>query len=77
MRDPNLNIAVHLGVAGQPRNVLTLECKLASSRIMAGPFENEIFAAVGGTITSTIHVLSLVPVFFVLMKERALRRAGL
>jgi copper/silver efflux system protein len=30
---------------------------------------------VGGMITSTIHVLILVPVFFVLMKERALKRA--
>ncbi len=29
---------------------------------------------VGGMITSTIHVLILVPVFFVLMKKRALRR---
>ena len=29
---------------------------------------------VGGMITSTIHVLILVPVFFVLMKERALHR---
>jgi Cu(I)/Ag(I) efflux system membrane protein CusA/SilA len=32
---------------------------------------------VGGMITSTIHVLILVPVFFVLMKERALRRGAL
>jgi len=32
---------------------------------------------VGGMITSTIHVLVLVPVFFVLMKERALRRGTL
>src|SRR5258707_974675 len=32
---------------------------------------------VGGMITSTIHVLILVPVFFVLMKERALRRGHL
>jgi len=32
---------------------------------------------VGGMITSTIHVLILVPVFFVLMKERALRRRTL
>src|ERR1700690_3391935 len=32
---------------------------------------------VGGMITSTIHVLILVPVFFVLMKERALRRGKL
>ncbi|HEV2396345.1 MAG TPA: efflux RND transporter permease subunit [Candidatus Sulfotelmatobacter sp.] len=32
---------------------------------------------VGGMITSTIHVLILVPVFFVLMKERELRRGTL
>lgn len=32
---------------------------------------------VGGMITSTIHVLILVPVFFVMMKERALRRGHL
>ena len=32
---------------------------------------------VGGMITSTIHVLILVPVFFVLMKERALQRGRL
>ena len=32
---------------------------------------------VGGMITSTIHVLILVPVFFVMMKERALRRGKL
>jgi copper/silver efflux system protein len=32
---------------------------------------------VGGMITSTIHVLILVPVFFTLMKERALRRGTL
>jgi Cu(I)/Ag(I) efflux system membrane protein CusA/SilA len=32
---------------------------------------------VGGMITSTIHVLILVPVFFVLMKERALRRGAM
>ena len=32
---------------------------------------------VGGMITSTIHVLILVPVFFVLMKERAMRRGTL
>jgi Cu(I)/Ag(I) efflux system membrane protein CusA/SilA len=31
----------------------------------------------GGMITSTIHVLILVPVFFALMKERALRRGTL
>ncbi len=32
---------------------------------------------VGGMITSTIHVLILVPVFFVMMKERALQRKAL
>jgi len=32
---------------------------------------------VGGMITSTIHVLILVPVFFVMMKERALRKGAL
>src|SRR5438309_3187267 len=32
---------------------------------------------VGGMISSTIHVLILVPVFFVLMKERALKRGTL
>jgi Cu(I)/Ag(I) efflux system membrane protein CusA/SilA len=32
---------------------------------------------VGGMITSTIHMLILVPVFFALMKERALRRGTL
>jgi Cu(I)/Ag(I) efflux system membrane protein CusA/SilA len=30
---------------------------------------------VGGMVTSTIHVLILVPVFFAMMKERALRRS--
>lgn len=32
---------------------------------------------VGGMITSTIHVLILAPVFFAIMKERALRRGTL
>jgi Cu(I)/Ag(I) efflux system membrane protein CusA/SilA len=32
---------------------------------------------VGGMITSTVHVLILVPVFFVMMKERAFRRGTL
>jgi Cu(I)/Ag(I) efflux system membrane protein CusA/SilA len=32
---------------------------------------------VGGMITSTIHVLILVPVFFVLIKERAFKRGVL
>ena len=32
---------------------------------------------IGGMITSTVHVLILVPVFFVMMKERSLRRRTL
>ena len=36
-----------------------------------------IAAPIIGMITSTIHVLILVPVFFVLMKERALRHGTL
>jgi copper/silver efflux system protein len=32
---------------------------------------------VGGMITSTIHVLILVPVFFTMMKDRALRKGTL
>jgi Cu(I)/Ag(I) efflux system membrane protein CusA/SilA len=32
---------------------------------------------VGGMITSTIHVLILVPVFFLLIKRSALRRGAL
>jgi Cu(I)/Ag(I) efflux system membrane protein CusA/SilA len=32
---------------------------------------------VGGMITSTIHVLILVPVFFAIMKEHALKRGTL
>jgi Cu(I)/Ag(I) efflux system membrane protein CusA/SilA len=32
---------------------------------------------VGGMITSTIHVLILVPIFFVIMKQRALRAGTL
>jgi Cu(I)/Ag(I) efflux system membrane protein CusA/SilA len=32
---------------------------------------------VGGMITSTMHVLILVPVFFAIMKERAFKKNGL
>jgi Cu(I)/Ag(I) efflux system membrane protein CusA/SilA len=32
---------------------------------------------VGGMVTSTIHVLILVPVFFAFMKERAVRHGTL
>ena len=36
-----------------------------------------IAAPIVGVITSTVHVLILVPVFFVMMKERALRKGDL
>ncbi|HTF62381.1 MAG TPA: hypothetical protein VK638_06670 [Edaphobacter sp.] len=39
-------------------------------KLMAAPI-------VGGMITSTIHVLILVPVSFVMMKERSLKRGTL
>jgi Cu(I)/Ag(I) efflux system membrane protein CusA/SilA len=32
---------------------------------------------IGGMVTSTIHVLVLIPVFFVLVKQRSLRRGTL
>jgi copper/silver efflux system protein len=43
-----------------------------------GPVVMKPIAApiVGGMITSTIHVLILVPVFFAIMKERELRKAS-
>jgi copper/silver efflux system protein len=44
-----------------------------------GPVVMKPIAApiVGGMITSTIHVLILVPVFFAIMKERALKNGKL
>jgi Cu(I)/Ag(I) efflux system membrane protein CusA/SilA len=39
--------------------------------------ETDCCAIVGGMVTSTIHVLILVPVFFAFMKEHALRRGTL
>ena len=49
--------------------------RLSPSRAAAPRGPQPIAASmVGGMITSTIHVLILVPVFFVLMKEWALRR---
>ena len=60
---------------------MTVTAVLAS--LIRFPFESGIGSDVmnliaalilGGKITSTIHVLILVPVFFVLMKERAAAR---
>jgi copper/silver efflux system protein len=47
---------------------ILFECGIGSDvmKPLAAPIK-------GGMITSTIHGLILVPVFFVLMKERALR----
>ena len=45
--------------------------------IMSSFVAIKLDTSVGGMITSTIHVLILVPVFFVLMKERSLRRGTL
>jgi Cu(I)/Ag(I) efflux system membrane protein CusA/SilA len=50
---------------------------LFESRIGSDVMKPIAAPIVGGMITSTIHVLILVPVFFVLMKERALRRGTL
>jgi len=50
---------------------------LAESRIGSDVMKPIAAPIVGGMITSTIHVLILVPVFFVLLKERALRRGRL
>ena len=50
---------------------------LAESGIVSDVMKPIAAPIVGGMITSTIHVLILVPVFFVLLKERALRRGTL
>jgi copper/silver efflux system protein len=50
---------------------------LFESRIGSDVMKPIAAPIVGGMITSTIHVLILVPVFFVLMKERALRHGTL
>lgn len=47
---------------------------LAASGIGSDVMKPMATPIVGGMITSTIHVLILVPIFFVLLKERELRR---
>jgi copper/silver efflux system protein len=55
----------------------SLRLILAESGIGSDVMKPIAAPIVGGMITSTIHVLILVPVFFVLLKERALRRGTL
>jgi Cu(I)/Ag(I) efflux system membrane protein CusA/SilA len=50
---------------------------LTESRVGSDVMKPIAAPIVGGMITSTIHVLILVPVFFVMMKSRALRRGDL
>ncbi len=55
----------------------TLAPILAESGIGSDVMKPIAAPIVGGMVTSTIHVLILVPVFFVMLKERALRRGTL
>lgn len=50
---------------------------LAETGIGSDVMEPIAAPIVGGMITATIHVLILVPVLFVMLKERALRRGML
>jgi len=60
------------GLDRDPRSAILWESGVGSDimKPIAAPI-------VGGMITSTIHGLILVPVFFVMMKERALKRGTL
>ena len=61
---------------GRARHRIDLE--LADELTFRREFHDfTVVTGVGGMITSTIHVLILVPVFFALMKERALRQGTL
>lgn len=57
-------------------------CLISTGTEFAGHANSDVMKPiaapiVGGMITSTIHVLILVPVFFVMMKERALKHGTL
>ena len=76
---------IELGALAEMRPVV-MACAAAGLGLLPGALSTGIGVqaqqplarvVVGGMITSTIHVLILVPVFFVLMKERALRRGTL
>jgi Cu(I)/Ag(I) efflux system membrane protein CusA/SilA len=56
--------------------ILSLAPILWSSGIGSDVMKPIAAPIVGGMVTSTIHVLILVPVFFAMMQERRLRRAG-
>jgi len=60
-------LEVHIGICNAKYTHL-LDLKLMGAQ------DNLMLDGHGGMITSTIHVLILVPVFFALMKEHALRR---
>ena len=57
--------------------MLSLAPILWESRISSDVMKPIAAPIVGGMITSTIHVLILVPVFFAMMKDRALRKGTL
>jgi Cu(I)/Ag(I) efflux system membrane protein CusA/SilA len=56
--------------------ILSLAPVLWSSGIGSDVMKPIAAPIVGGMVTSTIHVLILVPVFFAMMQERRLRRGG-
>jgi len=81
----DLHIAVIEGAVQRLRPKLMTVCAVLASLVPilwasgVGSDVMKPIAAplVGGMITSTVHVLILVPVFFVMMKERALRNRNL
>jgi Cu(I)/Ag(I) efflux system membrane protein CusA/SilA len=85
LRHEDIEAAVIEGAVHRLRSKLTTVCVVLASLIPilwetgVGADVMKPIAApiVGGVITSTIHVLILVPVFFALMKERALRAGTL
>ena len=85
MRHEDIEAAVIEGAVHRLRPKLMTVCVVLASLIPilwetgVGADVMKPIAApiVGGMITSTVHVLILVPVFFALMKERALRRGTL
>src|SRR5258708_25919261 len=85
LRHEDIEAAVIEGAVRRLRPKLMTVCEVLSSLIPilwetgVGADVMKPIAApiVGGMITSTIHVLILVPVFFALMKERALRSGNL
>ena len=85
LRHEDIEAAVIEGAVQRLRPKLMTVCAVLASLIpilWEGGIGSDVMKPiaapiVGGMITSTIHVLILVPVFFALMKERALRRGTL